>query len=801
MSVYPASIPSSLATLATPLPPAPDGEVLTPSQWASLLSICDAFLSPVSGIDETVHDIRPYSTDSTSTTTIRDYLSETTATIPGFKDALHRRLASLPKDEKDDLKGLAFILNTLNTRVGCLLLTSSSTTFHQQDLKTRLVILKSWSNSRLSLLPGLVSSLGLLARQTWALVSPTFSEVIGFPSTPEHVERNESFKFSFKDFSDCPKDKPVTIETDIVIVGSGCGAGVAALHLSTAGYKVLVVEKSYHFPSTHFPMNASTAPAHIFDTDADPVTIDQSMAVLAGSTWGGGGTVNWSASLQPQHFVREEWAKDGLTFATSAEFQDCLDTVCDHMGVARANDVEALTKIEHNFANKTLLEGARKLGLTGEIVPQNTAGKRHHCGYCGEGCASATKQGPANYWLPKAAEKGAEFIEGCWIEEILFDNEGSEDGNTTNTTSTTASTSPLTSFFTSLPTYSTGSSSPPAPRATGIKAQWTSRSRDTTIPVIIHAKHAVILSAGTLNTPSILQRSSQNLPPSNPVRRNQNIGANLHLHPTSAVLAVWPERANPWAGGILTAAVTSLENQDGAHHGPKLECLASTPGYAIPWLPFHINAAQSPSEASICDPATTFKLTASKFGHMSCYISLQRDRDTGKVVLDSSDSTRRRIRINYSISERDRAGVLAGVIALARILYVQGAKEIHVVVPDVLPFVRNARLDDDDEQSDDEDRFSKWLSQVEASHLKSSLFGSAHQMSTCRMSTSPSDGVVDQAGKVHGVNGLYICDASVLRSASGVNPMVSTMGLSEWICRGLVRTLGKKGVNGSALST
>ena len=780
MSVYPTSIPPSLATLATPLLPAPDGQVLTPSQWATLLSICDTFLSPLSSIDETVPEIRSYSTDDISTSTIRDYLSETTTIVPAFKDAVHRRLAtSLPKN---DLKGLAFILDSLNTRVGCLLLTSSPTSFHQQDLKTRLAILKSWSNSRLSLLPGLVSSLGLLARQTWALVSPTFAEVIGFPSTPDHVERNDSFKFSFKDFSGAYRDKPVTIETDIVIVGSGCGAGVAALHLSTAGYKVLVVEKSYSFPSSHFPMNTSSAPEHIFDTDTDPVTMDNSMAILAGSTWGGGGTVNWSASLQPQHFVREEWAKDGLTFATSAEFQDCLDTVCDHMGVARANDAEALSKIEHNFANKTLLEGSRKLGLMGEIVPQNTAGKRHYCGYCGEGCASATKQGPANYWLPKAAEKGAEFIEGCWIEEILFDNEPSKDEHINGTTPASASTSPLTSFFASLPTYSTGSSSSPAPRATSIRAKWTSRSREETVPITIHAKHAVILSAGTLNTPSILQRSFQNLPPTNALRRNQHIGKNLHLHPTSAVLAVWPKRTDPWSGSILTAAVTSLEDQDSLHHGPKLECLASTPGYAIPWLPFHINAAQT-------DPATSWKLSAAQFGHMSCYISLQRDRDTGKVILDPSDLSRRRIRINYSISDRDRAGVLVGVIALAKILYVQGAKEIHVVVPDVLPFVRTAQVG---EQSDDEDRFSAWLSQIAASQLKNSLFGSAHQMSTCRMSTSPSDGVVDQQGKVHGVEGLYICDASVLRSASGVNPMVSTMGLSEWICRGLVRTLGKK---------
>ncbi len=49
------------------------------------------------------------------------------------------------------------------------------------------------------------------------------------------------------------------------------------------------------------------------------------------------------------------------------------------------------------------------------------------------------------------------------------------------------------------------------------------------------------------------------------------------------------------------------------------------------------------------------------------------------------------------------------------------------------------------------------------------------------MSRLERDGVVDWSGKVWGTKGLWVADASVLPSASGANPMVTTMALAEWI--------------------
>lgn len=66
-------------------------------------------------------------------------------------------------------------------------------------------------------------------------------------------------------------------------------------------------------------------------------------------------------------------------------------------------------------------------------------------------------------------------------------------------------------------------------------------------------------------------------------------------------------------------------------------------------------------------------------------------------------------------------------------------------------------------------------------------------MGSNRMSTRPQDGVVDPSGRVWGTEGLFVADASVFPSASGVNPMITNMALSDWISRGVGRELRRGG--------
>ena len=107
------------------------------------------------------------------------------------------------------------------------------------------------------------------------------------------------------------------LHTDVVIVGSGCGAGVVAKNVAEDGHKVIVVERSYHQRQEQLPMSELAAAHHLLHDGGVLPADDNSIRLVAASTWGGGGTVNWSASLQTQGAVRKEWADAGLGFFTS----------------------------------------------------------------------------------------------------------------------------------------------------------------------------------------------------------------------------------------------------------------------------------------------------------------------------------------------------------------------------------------------------------------------------------------------------------------------------------------------------
>ncbi|KAH9898912.1 long-chain fatty alcohol dehydrogenase [Xylariomycetidae sp. FL2044] len=736
-------------------------ENLTPPQWETLFALLDAVVPSIAQCLEAYESTKKDMVHPPSYDKFQEYLEARLVDNPQFVRMVKRVISTQPRDS---LKRLAGALDLMATRLGSLVATGYMLPVAEQPVRVREAIFQSWNRAWTSTWPKLAKALSTIARLCFAQSDPLLFEISGYREYDEDYRPGPGFDYVFMQFdpaSGSTTEDPVIVDTDVVIVGSGCGGAVCAKVLAEAGHRVIVVEKGYHFPPSHLPMSTETGFEYLYENRGGMMTTSGTMSVLAGRCWGGGGTVNWSVSLAPQGFVRQEWADAGLEFFTTQEFQNTVDRVCDFMGVGD-------TRIQHNHGSQVILDGARKLGWHAKVCPQNTGGTSHSCGLCSFGCGSTQKKGPAVSWLPAAAKAGAQFIEGMDVSEILFD-EGSGK----------------------------------AKKAVGVVGTWTSRDQEGGVHtagservkrrVKIMAKK-VVVSSGTLNSPLLLMRSGLKSP---------HIGKNLYLHPTSFVTATFDQDVKGWEGSILTSVCTSFENLDGKGHGVKLE-----PSSMLPFMMLHGHPWNN---------ALQWKLDMLRYRQMNTYIALCRDRDTGRVFPDPHDG---RPVVDYEPSPFDANHIHQGMMALAKLCYIEGATQIWPWIPDVPSFVRTKppgskqkqkqqqspshstdgnRDEDEDEEMIDEGindpDFVAWLNLIKKATLRPprASYSCAHQMGTCRMSARPADGVVDPRGRVWEAEGLYIADASVFPSSSGVNPMITVMAIADWIARGVSRELKREG--------
>jgi choline dehydrogenase-like flavoprotein len=324
-----------------------------------------------------------------------------------------------------------------------------------------------------------------------------------------------------------------TLEADVVVVGSGSGGGVAAAVLAQAGKRVIILEAGGYSNESDFIQLELAAYQNLFLRGGLFPSADGMITLAAGSTVGGGSTINWSNSFMTPARVRACWANDfGLTDVDTPAFDEHLQAVFDRIS---CNDKVAT----QNEPHVRLREGAAKLGYSYRVSTLNIDPDRYDpklIGYSGMGDQTGAKQGTMRTFLQDASDAGAKLLPNTFAERILTENGA----------------------------------------AVGIEATYTDPQTQQKLRVVVRAP-AVVAAAGSLETPGLLLRSGIGGPA---------VGAELRLHPAGVVAGIYDEPQDPWLGPGMAGVMNEFaEAHDG--FGYLIECVQHLPGLlttVVPWL-------------------------------------------------------------------------------------------------------------------------------------------------------------------------------------------------------------------------
>jgi choline dehydrogenase-like flavoprotein len=515
---------------------------------------------------------------------------------------------------------------------------------------------------------------------------------------------------------------PVELTADVVIVGSGASGGVMAAELTKAGRSVVVLEAGPFVDEATMPRAELDAYSRLYLNHGLLATWDGAITILAGSGVGGGTLVNWMTCIDIPPDVRAEWAAEhGLDGIADGEWAADIATIEAELGVAPAAVVPAKDDL--------ILRGSAALGWEAGLIRRNAT----DCGVCGScpfGCVVGAKRSGIRVHLRDADERGARIVDRVRVTKVLTDR-----GRVAGVEGRLLATDPF-------------SHMPITPDGDPTKAE--------VRRLVVHAPQ-VVLAAGALRTPAVLQASGIDHPA---------IGRHLRLHPVPLIAARLSGPVDMWRGTMQAARSEQFLRGDATRRGYVIE---SAPGHlglialALPWESAEDHAAQMRTVRNIAP-----------------LIAVTRDGGEGRTSITRAG----RVRVDYRLDPVGVATLRHGLVSMARLGRAAGGVEELIGVG--TPMVRH-RLDGADEAGRFE-RFAADLAAMDFAPNRGSVF-SAHQMGTVRMGASPAGHPADPRGRIRSgtagavIAGLYVTDGSTFPTGIGVNPMLAIMAMARRISR------------------
>ncbi len=480
-------------------------------------------------------------------------------------------------------------------------------------------------------------------------------------------------------------------EADVVVVGSGPTGAVVAHELAIAGRKVVLLEEGPPFTPEDFALDGATSMVRTMREGGLRATRGHVMPTMQAIALGGGSLVNSAICPRAPESVLEDWCtRYDLARTSRKDLDPHYDAVAEFLGIAPTPDEVQGPR------NLLFRDGCKALGYSSEPIPRNVRGCRGS-GECFTGCRARAKQSMDISYVPAAIRAGARVLTSVRVEEVEHRGGRVE--------------------------AVTGRVVEPFTGREGARFR-------------VKAA-AVVLAAGCMATPVILQRSG------NLANRSEQVGENLQFHPGVAITGVFPEPTNPRFG-----ATQGYQSLQFIEQGFKLETL---------WAPPAVLAVRTPGMGhALKEHLAEVTHSATWDAIASCHRSL------GKVV------ARRRGMdpvLHYRLDREDVKILQNALVVLSEIFFAAGARKIMPGVhglPDVMNSPAEAEI--------------LRTAEIRGTDL---VCGGNHAFCTTRMHGDPSQGVVDEDGKAHDLENLWIADTGIFPRCTGVNPMFTGMALAH----------------------
>jgi choline dehydrogenase-like flavoprotein len=321
-----------------------------------------------------------------------------------------------------------------------------------------------------------------------------------------------------------------TLTADVVVVGSGAGGSVIAAECQRAGRSVIVLELGGYRNEADFKQLEVPGMFELYLGGGMLSSEDGSIAILAGSTLGGGTVVNYMNCLRTPERVRREWRQHGINGIDEPPYDEHIDAV-----MARINATDEATT--QNRQHRKLIAALDELGMEHRPIVRNVdpaCDDPRVCGYCLSGCQRGCKQSTMKTYLQDASDAGARVVVNCHADRVLV-AEG---------------------------------------RAAGVQATVTHPDGAVT-ELTVHAP-TVVVACGAVESPALLLRSGIGGPAA---------GKHLRLHPATIVNGIYDEPMDAWDGQIQSEVSDHFADCEG-EWGFLIESVGATPvlhAGALPW--------------------------------------------------------------------------------------------------------------------------------------------------------------------------------------------------------------------------